>query len=262
MRRLLTAVALVLLSAGAGWGQQTTAPARFTFRMGAGYDQGDFGSTEVSKAYYAPFSLRYTGKRFDLGVSSAYVRIDTAGGVRLIDGVPTQTDSSSGPLLESGIGDTTVRSRFFLVVDEGRGTAKPSVTPFVKVKIPTAQEQRGLGTGKADYGVGVEVDKEVGPIFLFGDVAYTVVGKIPSLDFRNRTAASLGLGRQVSEKLTVSSMLDWRRAIIAGNTNPAELVGVLSYRVNRSVTLSPNAFAGLTRGSSDFGVGMQMSFKF
>jgi hypothetical protein len=32
---------------------------------------------------------------------------------------------------------------------------------------------------KVDYGFGVELDKEIGPIFLFGDVAYTVMGKIP-----------------------------------------------------------------------------------
>ena len=262
MKRLFAAVALMCLSVASSWGQQSAAPARFTFRMGVGYDQGDFGSTEVSRAYYAPFSLRYTRSRFDVGVSSAFARIDTAGGVRLIDGVPTQTNSSSGPLLESGIGDTTIRSRFFAVIDEGRGTAKPSITPFVKVKIPTAAEQRGLGTGKTDYGFGVELDKEVGPVFLFGDAGYTVVGKIPALNFRNRPAASFGVGRQVSEAVTVSGMLDWRRAIIAGNTNPAELVGVLSYKASRRVTVSPNAFVGLTNGSSDFGAGLQMSLKF
>jgi hypothetical protein len=261
MKRVLTALALVCLIATVGWGQ-AAAPARFTFRTGVGYDEGDFGFADVSRAYYAPFSLRYTATRFEVGISSAFVRIDTAGGIRLIDGVPTQTNSSSGPLLESGLGDTTIRSRFFMVVDEGRGTTKPSITPFVKVKIPTAQEERGLGTGKTDYGFGVEVDKEVGPIYLFGDAGYTVVGKIRSLNFRNRPMASIGVGKQVSESVTLSSMLDWRRSIIVGNTNPAELVGVLSYRVNRRVTVSPNAFVGLTDGSSDFGVGMQMSLRF
>ena len=260
MRRLLTVIALMCLSVSASWGQ--TAPARFTFRTGAGYDQGDFGAAEISRAYYAPFSLRYTARRFDIGVSSAFARIDTAGGIRLIDGVPTQTDSSSGPLQESGIGDTTIRSRFFVVIDEGRGTAKPSVTPFVKIKIPTADESRGLGTGKVDYGFGVELDKEIGPIFLFGDVAYTVMGKIPELGFRNRPAASVGVGKQVTENVTVSSMVDWRRAIIAGNTNPTELVGVLSYRLTPRVSISPNAFKGLSQGSADYGVGVQMSFKF
>jgi hypothetical protein len=259
MKRILTAVALVCLSAASGWGQ-SAAPARFTLRIGAGYDQGDFGSSEVSRAYYAPLSVRYTARRFDFGVSSAFARIDTAGGIRLIDGIPTLTDPSSGPLQESGITDTTVRSRFFAVMDEGTG--KPSITPFVKIKIPTADAERGLGTGKTDFGVGVEIDKEVGTIFLFGDMGYTFVGKIPSLAFRNRPSASFGVGKQVTENLTASTMLDWRRSIIEGNPNPTELVGVLSYRVNRTVTVSPNAFVGLTKGSSDFGGGMQISYRF
>jgi hypothetical protein len=261
MRRTLAVIVLLAVSASASWGQ--SAPVRhFTFKMGAGYDQGTFGSTEVSRAAYAPFSLRYTGKWAEVGVSTAFVRIDTAGGVRLIDGVPTQTDSSNGPLQESGIGDTTLRTRFFLVNDEGRESAKPSVTPFVKVKLPTADESRGLGTGKVDYGFGVELDKIVGPIFLFGDLGYTVMGKIPTLPFRNRPAASFGIGKQIGESVTVSSMVDWRRSIIAGNPNPTELVGMLSYRASRTVTITPNAFVGLSSGSSDFGVGMQLGFKF
>ncbi len=262
MRRPIAAIALLCLSAASGWSQQLAAPARFTLRVGVGYDQGDFGSSEISRASYAPFSLRYTARRFDLGVSSAFARIDTAGGIRFIDGVPTPTDSSGGPLLESGLADTTIRSRFFLITDQGRGTPKPSVTPFVKIKIPTAHEERGLGTGKTDYGFGVELDKEVGPVFLFGDMGYTVVGKVPLLAFRNRTAASAGIGKQVSESLSTSVLLDWRRAIIAGNPNPADLVGVLSYRRNRNVTFSPNAFVGLNNGTSNFGAGMQITVRF
>ena len=119
-----------------------------------------------------------------------------------------------------------------------------------------------LGTGKTDYGFGVELDKDVGPIFLFGDAGYTVIGKIPSLNFRNRPAAGFGIGKQVSENVTLSSMLDWRRSIIAGNPNPTELVGMLTYKAGRRVTLTPNAFVGLTDGSSDFGVGFQMGVKF
>jgi hypothetical protein len=261
MRRILAVITVLVVCAGASWGQ-SKAPARFTFKTGMGYDQGTFGAADVSRAAYAPFSLRYTGNKFEVGVSSAFARIDTAGGVRLIDGVPTQTDSSNGPLQESGIADTTVRSRFFLVVDEGRGSARPSITPFVKIKLPTADETRGLGTGKTDYGFGVELDKEIGRIFLFGDLGYTVVGKIPSLPFRDRPSASIGIGKQLGENVSVSSLIDWRRSIIAGNPNPTELVGSLAYRVNRRVTITPNAFVGLTDGSSDFGLGMQVGFKF
>src|SRR5215468_6099450 len=113
MTRLPLAILVFVLSAGLGWAQQLQAPARVTLRMGVGYDQGDFGTREISRAAYLPVSLRFAANRFDLTVSSAFARIDTSDGVRLIDGVPTRTGSGVS-LQESGIGDTVVRSRFFV----------------------------------------------------------------------------------------------------------------------------------------------------
>lgn len=259
MTRLPLAILLFVMGAGQGWAQQLQAPARVTLRMGVGYDQGDFGTGEISRAAYLPVSVRFAANRFDLTVASSFARIDTSDGVRLIDGVPTRTGTGV-PLQESGIGDTVVRSRFF--VWDNADSDWPSVTPFVRVKIPTAREELGLGTGKTDVGFGVEVDKRLNKIFVFGDLGYTVTGKVPGLDLRNRPAAGFGVGKQLSESTTISGMIDWRRAIVDGNPNPAELSGVLNYKLNPSVTLSPNAFVGLTKGSSDFGLGLQMSFRF
>lgn len=259
--RLSLAAILLLAFAHPGWSRQT-APTRMSLTVGLGYDQGDFGTLEISKAVYVPFTLRYTAPQFDIGVSSSFVRLHAPDGVRLIDGVPTPTVPGGPPLRESGIGDTVVRSRFYLVNDRGPGTSSPSITPFARLKIPTAASDRGLGTGRADFGFGVEVDKDFGPAFLFGDLGYTIVGKVRGLGLRNRSTASVGIGKPLSDSVTVSGMLDWRRSIVIGNPNPTDLVGVLSYKLNSSTTVSPNAFVGLTDGSSDFGAGVQMRFRF
>src|SRR4026207_225976 len=115
--RLSVAAILLLVFAHPGWGRQTT-PARMSLTIGLGYDQGDFGTLETSRAVYVPFTLRYIAPRFDIGVSSSFVRLDAPDGVRLIDGVPT-TVPGGPPLRESGIGDTVVRSRYYLVNDRG-----------------------------------------------------------------------------------------------------------------------------------------------
>ena len=114
----------------------------------------------------------------------------------------------------------------------------------------------------SDFGFGVEIDKQLSSIFIFGDAGYTVVGKVPGLSLRNRPVASFGVGKELSDTLTASGMVDWRRSYVAGNPNPTELVGIVSYRINPSVSVSPNAFVGLTDGSSDFGAGLQVSFRF
>src|SRR5262245_5606190 len=118
MKRLTAAICFLLVLAVPGQ-TQTLRPSRMVVTVGLGYDRGDFGTPDVSKAMYVPFSLRYVANRFDWTVSSSIARIDTAGGVRLIDGVPTLTSSANGPLNETGMGDTVLRSRFFLAEDGG-----------------------------------------------------------------------------------------------------------------------------------------------
>jgi hypothetical protein len=94
-----------------------------------------------------------------------------------------------------------------------------------------------------------------------GILGYTVVGKVPGTGLRNRTLASIGIGKQLSDAISINSFLDWRRSSFIGTPDPADLVGVLSYRVG-STTISPNAFVGLTDGSSDFGLGIQIRYRF
>jgi hypothetical protein len=251
IRSFPTATLLLLFSGQLCWGQ--TAPAELSLTLGAGYDQGDFGSTETSHATYLPFSIRYTATQFDVSVSSAWAHLDAPDGIILIDGVPTRTQSSGTGGRSSGAGDTFIRTRLHL---------RPSVSPYLRLKIPTADETRGLGTGKTDFGFGLDLDKDFGEVFVFGDVAYTFVGKVPRLGLRNRPSASIGASRQISTAVTLSGVLDWRRAIVAGTEDPAEFVGYLSYKASPAVTFTPNAFVGLTNGSSDFGVGVEMRVKF
>ena len=253
IRSLPTAILLLLFSEHLCWGQLPPAPAQMSLILGAGYDQGEFGSTDTSRAVYFPASIRYTSRKFDVSVSSSWVHLDSPGGITLIDGVPTRTPTAGTTGRDAGSGDTFIRSSVHL--------ENSWVSPFFRLKIPTADETRGLGTGKTDFGLGIDLQKDFNSVFVFGNVAYTFVGKVPRLGLRNRPSASFGASREISPNFTLSGVLDWRRAIVEGTTDPAELVGYLSYKASPSVTFSPNAFVGLTNGSSDFGVGMEMRVK-
>jgi hypothetical protein len=202
--------------------------------------------------------------------------INTAGDVVLVDGNPTPTHGSGSgsgqpqptpgtgsPLLRSfGFGDTVIKARAFLVDDGGSESPVPSISPFFKVKIPTGDASKDLTTGQADYGFGVELDKQIKSTLLFGDLGYTFIGKIAGLDLRNRPMASFGLGQKASQRLTVSGLIDWQRALVADTPDPVEVVGVISYKATPTTTVSPNFFVGLTNGTSAFGVGVEFAFKF
>jgi hypothetical protein len=220
----------------------------------------------------APLTLRYNGEKFDVSATPAFEYIRTSGGVVLIDGTPTPAkgggqpspagDDRLGPAQTWGMGDTVIKSRIFLVEDPGSESPLPAITPFFKVKIPTGNPANNLSTGGTDYGFGVELDKQISTVLLFGDLGYTFIEKVPGLDLRNRPAASLGVGKRASDALTVSAMLDWRRSLVAQASDPLELVGVVSYKPTPTTTISPNFFVGLTNGSSTFGAGIELAFKF
>jgi hypothetical protein len=222
-RLCLLPLLLLLVNARTASSQGQDEREHFQFKIGAFYDQGDFGSTNTTRALYTPITLRYLGDRYDVAVTSALARVSTNGGVLLIDGVPTQTGNRPSLIRETnaGAGDTVVRGRVHLVEDS---EGLPAVTPFVRVKFPTAPADAGLGTGKTDYGFGVEVDKQLSPILLFGDLGYTVTGKVTGLNLQNRVAGSFGVGGRLSESVVLSGSVDWRRSIVIGNQNPAELV--------------------------------------
>lgn len=228
-------------------------------KIGAAYDRGDFGGTETSEVYYVPVTFRYLGTRFDLSVTPMFASVDTPSGYRLIDGTPTFTGQPSS---ESGFGDTVLRGRFYLTQERYSESHLPTIAPFFKVKLPTAGDDLSLGTGQTDYGLGVEWDKQISSVLLFGDMGYTFIGKAAGLDLRNRPAASIGLGRRVSDSVTVSGLFDWRRSIVRGNGNRSEVVGIISYRLSPAVKISPNLFFGLTPASSDFGAGAELSLRF
>ena len=233
----------------------------FQLKIGAGYDQGDFGTRDTTRSFYAPVTLRYLGERFDVGVTASAIYLDTESSVVVIDGVPVPSDKQRSTKT-AGFGDLYFKGRYYLLDDPGPDSFVPGVAPFLKVKAPTADSDKGLGTGEWDVGFGVEWDKRFREFFLLGDLSYTIIGEPKGQDFRNRPAASIGIGRQFTPNLSGTVLLDWRRAIVAGRDDAVELTGIIQWRVARTLTLSPYAFVGLTDGGPDFGLGFEVSWKF
>ena len=251
---------LLLIHIPEAWSQETTERAHFQIKIGATYDRGDYGTTDLTKVVFVPVTFRYLGKRYDVSVTPSFARVESSGGVQLIEGVPTPTGvAGTTRVTNSGVGDTVVRSRFYLL--EGTRSA-PSISPFVKIKIPTSPSALSLGTGKTDAGFGVEMDHQISRTILFGDLSYTFIGDITGLNLRNRPAGSFGIGERITNSVVVNGMIDWRRSVLATNPDPTDLVGVISYRVSPSLTVSPNAYVGLTRSTSDYGGGIEFSFRF
>ncbi len=253
---------LLLLSLLLDPGQAVAQREHFQLKLGSVYDQGDFGTDETTRSFYLPVTLRYLGDWWDLSVTSGFVYLDSPAQVTIVDGTPVQTGGAGGREENAGLADMSLKARLFIVDDPGPRGWWPALTPFVRLKLPTADEDKGLGTGEVDGGFGVEVDKTLGQFIVYGDASFTFMGDPPGQDLRDRPAASIGVGYRPSNLLTVSALLDWRRALVEGNEDPLELYGIVTVKVTPTLSLSPYVFAGLTDGSPDFGVGAELSYRF
>jgi hypothetical protein len=227
------------------------------------YEQGDYGTDETTRLFVLPFTLRYLGDRWDLSATFSYLVVDSPGNVTLVGGQPAPVDGDRDRRrTDDGFGDIVLKGRYYWLQDTGELASLPSITPLLRLKIPTAEEPH-LGTGEPDFGFGVEFDKSFGrSLIVFGDVTYTIIGEPSGADFRNRPGASLGAGVRLTDVTTVSALVDWRGAISRGQDDPVDLLGFVSLRLSPTLTVSPYLSVGLTNGSSDFGVGAELSYKF
>ena len=149
------------------------------------YSSGNYGTSTTSSFFYAPISIRRFFKDGDVAIVIPFVTATTDGGTTLVGGNAVRVDNSgpgsgsstgcsnSGPgsgncltgrapgqnVTESGLGDIILRGRYYLVEEKDW---TPLIAITGRLKLPTADESRGLGTGKMDEGVGTEVSKRLG----------------------------------------------------------------------------------------------------
>lgn len=129
------------------------------FQIEFGYD-GNFRARETRAEHALPLTLRFSAaKRLLLEAD--------------VETFKSETDAETRER-RSGVGDT--RLGFQLVALEDR-PGRPAVAFAYFVKIPSASEEKGLGTGRFDHKVVGLLSKKFGRTDLDFNVAYLLVGR-------------------------------------------------------------------------------------
>ena len=208
-----------------GWGAERE---RFQIITGVSYSEGDFGTDINSQTLFIPFTFRYLGDRFDIGLTIPLVYQLSSESVTIINGRPVRvSDDPTSDILEllaPGVGDLALKGRLYLFDDPGTDSFLPAITPFARVKFPTADASEGLGTGEYDFGFGIELDKQINDFFVFTDFGYTFIGNPPGTNLRNRIAAGSGIGYQLFRSLSASVAFAWSRALVTGTDDPMDII--------------------------------------
>lgn len=266
MRRLqagagVGAIIYVLAGPLIGW----AADVKWQAGLSATFTSGDYGTNSRTNILYVPFSLRRLFPDGDLTLTVPYIRITSNGNVTLVNGVPARTGrlraaQTTARVTNDGIGDVILQGRYY-ILDERN--LLPTIALTARVKAPSADADKGLGTGEWDEGVGAEISKKFAERWLgFFDVGYTIIGNPPGVTLRNQWNFDVGLGYDLTKALLGSVYYEEWRAVVPGQVNPRDFLFTLTYKATSTARFTLAVEKGLSNGAPDFGITGGMSFRF
>jgi hypothetical protein len=240
---------------------------RVKFVTSFNYSIGDYGTDRDTTIIYVPFTLGVRPfDRFWLNLTVPYIYqhgqnvVLTGGGVASRKKQKGDLAQPATSTTESGLGDVLLKAS--VVVVEERDLI-PEIMPYLKIKFPTADESRGLGTGEFDETLGVDVNKRlIGALFGYLTLAYTFIGDPPGADFRNSFGWSVGAAYAVIQPLTLFAFLEGSTAIARGQDDPIELRGGAEFTATKWLRLTGAVTRGLTSGAADWGVSAALGLRF
>lgn len=263
-RGLSLAVALILLGAAPAAAADDI---RWSLSTSVNYSVGDYGTGKNTTIVYAPFTLGVSPidplwLRLTLPFISQTSQnvVLTGGGVASRKGQRGKLAQPAGSTTENGLGDALLRASYVVLEEQG---PIPEIAPYLKLKFPTADSDRGLGTGEFDETLGVDLGKRLADgLFGYLTLAYTFVGNPPGSDLKNSFGWSLGAAYAVTQPLSVFAFLDGSTAISPGQADPVELRVGAEFKLTSALKLTGAVTRGLTDGAADWGVSGGLTLRF
>jgi len=138
----------------------------------------------------------------------------------------------------------------------------PLVAITGRVKLPTVDADRGLGTGEFDEGAGVELTKRFTDRWLaYLAGGYNIIGDAPGTNFNNQWWYDVGIGHDVTDNLHMSVFYEEYRALVNTVNNARDLLALANYAVDDTVHLTSSLLVGLSNGAPNYGFGGGVRFR-
>jgi outer membrane scaffolding protein for murein synthesis (MipA/OmpV family) len=229
-----------------------------TLSVGADYTKGNYGQSESTEILSVPVTAKYEAGRWVYKLMVPYIRITGPGNVVGGDRVVLPGEAA-GRRTESGLGDVVASAAY--------GVLSGREVPFQldltgKVKFGTADEARGLGTGKNDYALQLDAYQAYGRLTPFATLGYRWYGDPEGFDLIDVYYGSLGLSYRISPSASAGLAYDARNRIVEGGARVRELTAFVSCKFSRDWKLQLYAIKGYADASPDRGAGAVLAYSF
>jgi hypothetical protein len=237
---------------------------RWFVNAGAGRFEGDFGLPENTTMDVVNFSVRAYLPRSEIQLSVPFLRIDGPADIRFIGGQPVAVPGiePGEQTTDSGVGDIVLQGEHYLVT--GTETT-PWIIGLLRLKFPTGDEDKGLGTGGLDVEAGFGLIQQLGPVHLLADVGYTWVGSSSAFElrdvFRVGGGVSLPFGRD--QRHNTYLYIENRTNMVRGSDDRRSLaIGAgTSLDQAQRLRVSASVFFGLSDTAEDWGAYLTLGYR-
>jgi len=231
---------------------------RFHLLAGVDHIEGDVGDGLDYKTTFATTGVAMTKGRFSASASIPYIA-STAPQEVIINqgglfGTPLlgSSGSQTGQVKREGIGDLSLNAAYQLPVSSVNATVGASV------KLPTASREKGLGTGKLDYGVNGQLSKKFGAIVPFVGAGYTIIGEPDNFDTRNRLSGTAGSHLLLGESSALTASYSYEQSASTSIGDSQSLNMGFGTNLSRSVRIGVDGAVGVSDAAPDTRVGLKL----
>ena len=210
---------------------------------GAGYKTGDFGSTVETRLVSVFTKVGYFTEHYELNISAPYLFL--------------RNETDAGHDMQSGFGDAVLRAGASLIGQTPNGY---SLYGSASVKLPTADPNKGLGTGEADYGAFLTGSKRFDNVSLWVSGGGIMTGDTPQQALNDLYYYEAGISRAFDRTIIYLSASGYREIVPEADAPISANIGffhILSPRYSVRGALQ----AGLSRGAPDYGISFSLILK-
>lgn len=219
--------------------------------LGADYSNGDYGTTPDTDILAIPVGFKLKEGDFFVRASLPWLRVEGPAVPGDGGAIPGAGPTTS----RSGIGDLSLAAGYSLPVGD---TTFFDVTG--RVKLPTASEEKGLGTGTTDFTAEAELTQVFGQTSVSVRGGRRFNGSTAAFPLEDVWQAGAGIYHAYGD-LTLGLDYDWREGALPTAPDRSELTGSIGFKLNEKFRLQGYAYTGLSDGSPDLGGGLQLVYR-
>lgn len=222
------------------------------------YSNGSYGEDIDTSILYLPVSYAINRGKWGAQLTATHLDVEGVGNILVNIGGVNRAVASNQLERNRGLGDTTLALTYQM---DPISETSPFIDFRLDIKLPTADRERGLGTGETDYSAQVDISQNYGNSVLFGTLGYTFRGKTDFFaGLEDSAFLQLGIARPLNSQWNVGVFYDYREPASTFSPEIHELVPYFSWQISDRWSLTGLAAFGGTDASAESALLGQISY--